>query len=81
MREQNQGLLSNIVESSLPNTAAKKGNVLLVQFIETEPREGKGCTLSNNRTFWKKEKLCRQLKNKPKNHSSCRALQGGRNDD
>lgn len=35
--------------------AAKKGNVLLVQFTETEPREGKGCTLSNNRTFWKRK--------------------------
>lgn len=42
--------------------AAKKVNVLPVQFIETESREGKGCTLSNNRTFWKRKKLCRQLK-------------------
>lgn len=35
--------------------AAKKVNVLPVQFIETESREGKGCTLSNNRTFWKRK--------------------------
>ena len=34
--------------------AAKKVNVLLVQFMETEPREGKGCTLSNMK-FWKRK--------------------------